>query len=197
MIRQILTATIPLALTLTTLASTSDASNYPPSYDYCGRVDTALTGPFEIIRDHVDYGDHMKLTVTYDGYLRDTFADEDINIYIRLNGHDAFIGANAGVNDDAYIFLDSGPRACFWCSPGGYNQNAACDEVEYPLYSSGMWLCSGPSPTEEHLFYWAFNEQGRLNAWDIEVAAEANGNWDSNYGSNYHARLEAVSCTGY
>ncbi|AKT42209.1 hypothetical protein [Chondromyces crocatus] len=196
MIRKILAAAAPLAIALASFPGDSAASNYPPDYDFCSRVDTASSGPFDIIRDHVDVTRHMKLTISYDGYLRDHFADDEINIYIRLNGNDAFVAANAGVNDDAYVFLDSGPRGCFWCSAGSYNQNPACEGVEHAPYSGGRYVCSDPTPTEEHVFFWAFGEQGQLNAWDIEVAAEANGWWDSNYGANYSVRLEPTSCFG-
>lgn len=154
-------------------ASHAEASNYPPDYDYCSLVETRSTGPFEVIRDWVQ-PDHAKLTVAYRGYLRDYFADDEINIYIRLNGNDAFIPANPGANDDAYIFMNSGPRDC------------------HMDMSTGSWLCSWPTPLEDHVFFWGWN-QSMVNAWDIELAAEANGSWDSNWGYNYHARYEPIS----
>lgn len=195
MIPKFLAASLALAFAAVAAApSDAAASNYPPDYDVCGRVDAVTTGPFEVIRDLADFTNHVKLTVAYRGYLRDYFPDEDINIYIRLNGNDAFIPAYAGTNDDAYIYLDSGPRGCFYCGNGGYNPNPSCGDIEFPPYSSGTWVCGGPSEIEEHIFVWAFNPQGYLNAWDVEVAAEANGWWDSNYGANYYARLEPASC---
>jgi len=44
------------------------------------------------------------------------------------------------------------------------------------------------------VFYWAFNEQYRQNAWDIHVAAESHGQWDSNWGNNYYGRFEPEHC---
>ncbi|PRP93534.1 hypothetical protein [Enhygromyxa salina] len=185
--------TLPaLLMTVTLLAPLrASASNYPPDYDVCGPDEYAYAGPFELILDTVDMKDHAQLTVAYDGYLRDLYADEDINIYISLNGHDAFIGASAGVNDDAYIFLDSGPRNCVWCATNYSGNPSACDGFEPQYDSSGGWVCQAPSSLEEHMFFWAFDAWGDRNAWDIYVAAEANGAWDSNWGNNYYARFEA------
>ncbi|MDC3960657.1 hypothetical protein [Polyangium jinanense] len=180
---------LPLALGLSTREA--DASMYPPSYPTCGIVDTVSTGPFEIIRNSVDlYDAHALLTIAYRGYLRDMYPDDEINIYVQLNDNDAFLPASAGTNDDAYVVLDSGPRNCVWCSNGGYGGYSVCDGLTFPPYSSGQWVCGDMSPTEEHLFYWAFNEYGAQNAWDIQVAAESHGNWDSNWGFNYYGRLE-------
>jgi len=151
-------------------ASPAGASNYPPDYDYCSLVETRTAGPFEIIRDWVQ-PDHAKLTVSYRGYLQDYFADDEINIYIRLNGNDAFLPASAGANGDAYIFLNSGPRNC---------------------HMSGQdWVCNWPTDIEEHIFFWGWN-QSTVNAWDIELAAESNGWWDSNWGDNYDVRYEPI-----
>lgn len=186
-------------LTLCTLAvglasTDAAASNYPPDYDICSVTETLYSGPFEVIRDFVDpWDDHMKLTAVYDGYLRDTYADDEINIYIRLNGNDAFIAASPGAYDDAYIFLDSGPRGCHWCG-NGWNPPGSCDGVTFDPQQSGKWICSEPTEVEDHLFEWAFNGYGQLNAWDIELAAEANGEWDSNYGGNFDVRFEPRGC---
>ncbi len=168
----------------------AEASNYPPDYDICSIDDYAYTGPFELIRDTVRFNGHAQLTVAYRGYLRDLYPEEDINIYVSLNGQDAFVGASAGLYDDAYIFLDSGPRACVWCSANPQQNPAACDGVVIPEYSGGIWHCEDPTALEQHLFHWAFNEWGQQNAWDIWLAAEANGQWDSNWGNNYYARFE-------
>jgi hypothetical protein len=182
------------ALLLFAATPQAEASNYPPDYDFCGPSDTVYTGPFELIRDTVDV-DHAKLTVAYDGYLRDDYPDDEINIYLWLNGHDAFLQASPGTYDDAYIFLNSGPRGCVWCSPGGVNQASVCDGLQYPPYSSGTWACADPSSVEAHIFHWAFGSGGVQNAWDIYVAAESHGHWDSNYGNNFYGRFEPrVSC---
>lgn len=187
-----LSTLLPAVLAVALLPTDAEASNYPPSYNICGLEDYVTTGPFELIKETVDtYSGHAYLTVAYRGYLRDWYADDEINFWIRLNGNDVFVPAQAGAYDDAYAFFDSGPRGCVLCSPGqqGYVP-APCEGLVYPPYSSGTWVCSEPSTTEAHLFFWAFDEWDDQNAWDIEVAAEANGQWDSNWGNNFYGRFE-------
>lgn len=173
-------------------AAPGEASNYPPDYDYCSGYEVTSSGPFEIIRDWVQQ-DQARLTFAYRGYLRDYYADEDIHFYVRLNGQDVFVPASAGANDDAYVVFDNGPRNCTYCGNGGFNYSSRCDGVEWPEYSSGGWICDEPTADEADLFTYGWNGT-QVNAWDIEVAAEANGWWDSNYGGNYHARLEPHAC---
>jgi hypothetical protein len=160
----------------------ASASNYPPDYDYCSARYTRTSGPFEFIQDWVQHDD-ANLTIAYRGYLRDHFADDEINFYVRLNGHDAFLPASPGANGDAYAIVRSGPYDCHYCVSyyGG-----DCEGIN-------GWVCSWPTATDDHLMFWAWN-QSSANAWDIEVAAEANGWWDSNWGQNYEARFEQASC---
>ncbi len=165
------------------LASTDAvASNYPPSYDYCSARYTRTSGPFEIVQDWIQHDD-ANLTVAYRGYLRNYFPDNEINFYIRLNGNDAFVPASAGSNNDAYVLVHSGAYDCTYCAPyyGGL-----CD-------GQSGWVCSWPNATEDHLMFWAWNNTS-ANAWDVEVAAESHGYWDSNYGQNFKARFDQAAC---
>lgn len=174
--------------------SEAAASNYPPSYPVCSQDDTVTTGPFELIKHTYNpYAGYATLTVAYRGYLRDSYADDEINLWVSLNGNDAFVPASAGSYDDAYVFFDSGPRACVWCARDFEGNPSVCDDVVYGQYSSGQWLCQDPTTTEEHVFFWAFDEYDAQNAWDVYVAAEANGQWDSNWGANYYGRFEPVN----
>lgn len=75
-------------------------------------------------------------------------------------------------------------------------QPLPCDGVVYGEYSSGQWVCQWPTSTEEHMFFWAFDGYGHQNAWDIYVAAEAGGEWDSNWGANFYGRFEPVNSCG-
>ena len=183
MMYKTLAAALPLAIALTAIASDSAASNYPPSYDYCGPTRTNYSGPFEVIQNPIRT-DAAGLTVAYRGYLRSWFPDNEINIYIRLNGNDAFLPASAGSNSDAYVYVSNAPRDCWMC--GGPPYTPECG-------NPGSWVCSQPSETEEDLFYWAYGQYS-MNAWDIEVAAESHGYWDSNYGYNYYTRFEPQGC---
>lgn len=178
----------------------SDASFYPPSYPMCSATDTVTTGPFELIKHTANpYSNHnSQLTVAYRGYLRNYYPDNEINFYVRLNGSDVFVPANAGTNNDAYAYFNAGPRDCAICSPPPYDyQNSSiCTSYSFPAGGSGpVWVCNWPNATESELFYWAFNEAGYQNAWDIEVAAESHGYWDSNWGNNFYGRFEPrMSC---
>ncbi|MCX4245002.1 hypothetical protein [Paraliomyxa miuraensis] len=175
------------------------ASNYPPDYPTCGIDDYVTTGPFELIKETVDHGTHVRLTVAYRGYLRNWYADDEISLWIRLNGNDVFVPAAAGTHDDAYAFFDNGPRSCVWCAngqQGGYVPSP-CEGITFPPYSSGQWVCSDPTPTEQYLFSWSHDQYGNQNAWDIDVAAEANGEWDSNWGNNFYGRFEPRNSCNY
>lgn len=157
----------------------ASASAYPPDYDYCPGWYSLSSGPFEFIQDWVQ-DDDADLTIAYRGYLRDHFPDHEINFYIRVNGNDAFVPASAGANDDAYVLIHGGPYDCGYCTGAGCVQPS--------------WVCSWPSSVEEHLLYWGWSSYQTVNAWDVEVAAESHGYWDSNYGQNYSVRFEPYGC---
>lgn len=160
----------------------ASASNYPPDYDYCSARYTVTNGPFEFVQDWVQQDD-ANLTISYRGYLRNYYPDNEINFYVRLNGNDAFVPASQGSNGDAYVLVRGGPYDCHYCAPyyGG-----DCTDV----YG---WVCSWPDEVDDHLMFWGWNGT-MVNAWDIEVAAESHGYWDSNFGQNYDARFEPTSC---
>ena len=186
------TLAVAAAAVATTLfaAADSGASFYPPDYPMCSARDTAWTGPFELNKDTRNpYSNHnAQLIISYRGYLRSYYPDNEINFYIRLNGNDIFVPASAGTNGDAYVYLNAGPRSCLIC-PSYYGPSTICDEYLANGGSPGNWACAWPNETEEEIFFWAFN-QSTQNAWDIEVAAESHGQWDSNWGWNYHTRFE-------
>ncbi|MEZ4297670.1 MAG: hypothetical protein R3B70_22105 [Polyangiaceae bacterium] len=173
--------------------SDSEASWYPPDYAVCSARDTVETGPFELIKDTKSpYSRNAQLTVSYRGYLRDYFPDNEINFYIRLNGNDIFVPAQSGSYGDAYEYLNAGPRACSICSPppNDYQNAPICETFTFTEGQGPTWVCAGPDEDEAEIFFWAFNEYNQQNAWDIEVAAESHGYWDSNYGWNYYGRFE-------
>lgn len=183
---------LTLLASLALPAGEAEASFYPPSYPVCSSEQTVDTGPFEIIKyTYNPFNSYATLTVAYRGYLRNWYADDEINVWISINGNDVFVPASAGDHDDAYVVFDTGPRDCTVCTTNpNYNQ-AVCQEYFPPDGAGdGDWHCAWPTVTEEHLFFWATDEYGQENAWDIEVAAEAGGEWDSNWGNNYAARFE-------
>ncbi len=199
---KMLLAAVTMALVLP--AAQAQASNYPPDYPVCNVTDKVTSGPFEIIRNTKRLpGRGSSLTISYRGYLRSKYPDNQIKIYVSLNGQNPqpvlgtpLIQASAGSNGDAYIYLNAGVRNCQMCQAymaSGWPECKAHLDAGNP---EGQWLCQQPSALENHMFYWAFDQNGYLNAWDVSVAAEANGEWDSNMGANYYGRLPArMSCS--
>ncbi|QSQ13020.1 hypothetical protein [Myxococcus landrumensis] len=180
------------ALSLLLPLSAARASDYPPDYPICSVYDSATTGPFEVIRHTRRLpGRLATLTVAYRGFLRGLYPDTDISLYIQLNGRQQLIQARAGTNNDAYVFLDAGPRSCGKCMR--YMNTPLCNAHFEAGGQEGVWVCAQPTPVESDLFFYAFDANGNQNAWDISLAATAHGQWDSNLGSNYFARLPARS----
>lgn len=192
-----------LALALILPAARAQASDYPPDYAICDVSDVkdALpAGPFKVIRRITKVpGRGVTLTVTYNGYLRTKYPDSQIKLYVSLNGQNPLqinqplIQANTGTNNDAYIYLNAGPRDCGKCMSYMTTWQQCQDFLAAGNYE-GQWLCTQPSALENHMFYFAFDLNNYLNAWDVYVAAEANGEWDSNMGANYYARFEPRGC---
>jgi hypothetical protein len=147
------------------------------------------TGPFEVIRDVWNYGRNgVGLTVSYRGELLQRFPASELHFYVRLNGHDIYVPAWQGTHGDAYAYLRSGARDCSICQESMRASWPACD-AWLSAGRSPDWVCGGPSADEGELFSDAFDGSS-MNAWDIEVAAEAHGQWDSAFGRNFACRFE-------
>ncbi|NMO20677.1 hypothetical protein HPC49_45525 [Pyxidicoccus fallax] len=185
-------AALSLALLLPTAAA--EASDYPPDYAICNSSDTKTTGPFEVIRRTTRLpGRQSTLTVAYRGFLRNLYPDNQISIFVKLNGQYATFQASSGTNNDAYIYLNAGQRNCTKCFT--YMNTPLCNAHFAAGGQEGVWVCEQPTAQESHLFLYGWDQNGYMNAWDIEVAAVANGQWDSNGGANYFTRLPAhTSC---
>lgn len=192
-----------LALALILPVAQAQASDYPPDYAICNVTDSVTSGPFQIIRNTTRVpGRGATLTVSYRGYLRNKYPDSQIKIYVSLNGNNPqpilgtpMMQAYSGTNNDAYIYLNAGPRACSKCMAYMASGWPECQAFLAAGNYEGQWLCVQPSALENHMFQWAFDTNSYQNAWDVYVAAEANGEWDSNYGANYYGRLPAkTSC---
>ncbi|XXF77078.1 hypothetical protein P2318_29090 [Myxococcaceae bacterium GXIMD 01537] len=192
-----------LALSLTLAAPGARASDYPPDYAFCNMTDSVTSGPFEIIRKTTRLpGRGSTLTVAYRGYLRGLYPDNEIRIYVSLNGQNpqpitgnATLQASAGSYNDAYILLNANVRSCQKCLAYMTTWQRCMDHLAAGN-PEGQWVCEQPSALENHMFTWAFDANYGLNAWDVYVAAESHGQWDSNFGANYYGRLPArTSCT--
>jgi hypothetical protein len=201
-IAKLLLAALALALIP---AAQVQASNYPPDYAICNVTDTVTAQPagaFQLIRRITKVpGRGVSLTVSYRGYLRNKYPDSQIKIYVSLNGNNPLpvlgtpmIQASTGSNGDAYVYLHAGPRNCGMCMSYMADSWPECKAFLDAGNHEGQWLCQQPSALENHMFQWAFDSNNYLNAWDISVAAEANGEWDSNFGANYFGRFEPKGC---
>ena len=166
------------------------ASWYPPDYQMCFARDVRSTGPFELIRDLTSYSRNgVAFTVAYRGYLLDHYPAQDIHFYVRINGQDVFVPAYAGVHGDAYAYFRAGARDCGMCTDYKASTWPACAAF-LETHPGADWVCNGPSADETELFSAAFNGT-MLSDWDIAVAAEAHGEWDSNFGADFQARFES------
>lgn len=181
-----------LALAAVTASSDGAASNYPPDYVTCGAIESITAGPFEIIRKtttHLGHG--ARLSIVYRGPLRERSADAPIHFYVQLNGNDILVEARRGAHG-ARVTLIAGPRNCVLCVDYHDLPRSPCAARMARHDHSGTWLCEDESPDEKEIFTWAYDAEGHQNAWDIELAAESSGSWDSNLGANYHARFEPL-----
>lgn len=160
------------------VGSSTNSSYYPPDYPVCSIDESLAAGPFEIIRHHTS-GTGFGLTISYRGFLADHNSSEEIWFYVELNGQQAWVQGESGTNGDAYAHLWAGPSDCWHCS--GYSGQDCTDGVR--------WVCEWPSELETNLFAWASNG-GTLNRWNVQVAASANGAWDSNFGANFGVSFE-------
>ena len=170
----------------------SSASWYPPDYRVCSARDVRTAGPFELIRDVTSYNRNgVAFTVAYRGYLLGRHPAQDIHFYVRINGRDVFVPAHPGTNGDAYAYFRAGARDCGMCVDYRASEWPACAAF-LEQHHGPDWVCSGPSADENELFAWAFDGTF-INAWDVAVAAEAHGEWDSNFGADFQARFEPRS----
>ncbi|MBZ4419361.1 hypothetical protein [Myxococcus sp. RHSTA-1-4] len=182
------TFAVALSLALLLPATRAEASDYPPDYAICHLFDTKTAGPFEIIRETTKLpGRYATLTVSYRGYLRGKYRDDQISIFVKLNGNYVTVPASAGSNNDAYIFLNAGPRNCTKCMR--YMNTPLCNAHFAAGGQEGVWVCEQPTATESHVFFYGWDPYGNQNLWNIEVAATANGEWDSNSGANFSTSL--------
>ncbi|MFP2929199.1 hypothetical protein ACLESO_29155 [Pyxidicoccus sp. 3LG] len=181
-----------LALALLLPVSQAEASDYPPDYAVCNVTDSKLVSPFEVIRHTTKLpGRFATLTVSYRGYLKNKYPADQIYLFVKLNNQYATLKASAGTNNDVYVYLNAGPRNCGKCMR--YMNTPLCNAHFAAGGQEGVWVCEQPSATENHIFLYGWDQYGNQNAWDLYVAATANGEWDSNTGANFYARLPARS----
>lgn len=166
----------------------AEASNYPPGYAVERSCQTK--GPVEVCAVNQHYGQYPRLNIYYKGVLTENNSSGKLNAWIQMNGRRGFYPFSDNT------LLISEPVAYF-CWVGGVPEGhegpyAGC---LYPTHTepagSIVWELN-PIPQDElDLFFYARNQYGIGNAWDVELAfVNEAGQWDSNWSQNYRFRFE-------
>ncbi len=193
-ISQALTA----AATLTLLPSkTAHASFYPPGYVVERTCQTQ--GPVEVCTLNHHYSNYPRISLTYAGPLI-TNSWGRVSAFVKLNGRSGvFPMRNANYAEhltlaepQAYLChtVDSNLQPPLPPPPasGGFTW---CKHTRSPGGGGLTWEVEPIPQNEVDLYFYARNEYGVANAWDIEVAfVNESGEWDSNLGENFRFRFE-------
>ncbi|RYZ60385.1 MAG: hypothetical protein EOP07_00950 [Proteobacteria bacterium] len=170
------------------LASSAWASDYPPGYGVERSCKTQ--GPVEVCVVNQHYGQYPRLSIRYNGSLQNQTGG--LKAWIQLNGRS---GLYAFENSSDTLSLNEpesyrcfvGPLPDWYQGPYGsclYEHTGA--EV-----GSMIWEVKPEDAAESDLFFYARNQFGTANAWDIELAlVDEAGRWDSLYSANYRFRFE-------
>lgn len=163
-----------------TVKSIENPSSIDPSSIKC-----AKTFPFQVCRGKQLSGKYV-LDVQYFGklYPEAKSLKGSLSVYVKLNGKDGNFEMALDPSGDKYIelgaFRSSEPAAETLLTNG-----KRCKPKYYNNFD-----CQEPSKEEQDVMFWAVNDSGQVNAWDIEVAVKnQNGEWDSNNQANFKFRI--------
>lgn len=146
------------------------ASNYPPNYMWGSQCVEDAT--FKLCR--TSSNSHAALRIEYRGQLQ---GHPGLAYYVKLNGRDGVYAPEPGYD---YLALTNGYTRC-----------------DYIQGSGSSWDCKDAPQAMKDLFFWARDEHGNLNDWDLEVAVvDGDGRWDSRFGANYHFRIDRATPYG-
>ena len=192
------TAAVSLAAAAALAATTTPAgaSFYPPGY----AVETTCqtNGPVEVCAINRHYGSYPRLVVRYDGYLLASQWGR-VSAYVRLDGRDGTFRMENANYKESVSLGDPVTRLCWQVDsneplplpapPSG--EYAWCQHTSAPGGGGIVWEADEPPAAEKSLFFYARDEHGLANAWDVSVALVADdGRWDSRNGGNYNFRFE-------
>ncbi len=175
------------ALLLFSFASLAEASDYPPGYAVESRCQTK--GPVRVCAINRNYGSYPRLHIQYKGYLG---TRQPLSAWISFNGRSNVYPFPTP--RDTLTLNEPVPYRC-WVGglpDGQVGPYGPCARPHSQPVGSLVWEIVPIAAKERDLFYYARNEWGRANAWDIELAfVDQNGRWDSIYGENYVFRFES------
>jgi hypothetical protein len=170
------------------------ASDYPPGYVVSNRCQTS--GPVEVCAINRESGSFPRLRILYKGQLLES-SWGSISAFVKLNGKSGkFKMSNYNFTESLLI----GGFAYSRCFVKDSNTPDAPPPVQYgwckgdgvPGGGGLVWeVTRGVNPAEQDLLFYARNERGIANAWDIELSfVDESGNWDSLEGQNFRFRFE-------
>jgi hypothetical protein len=167
-------------------------SFYPPGYVVSSECRS--DGPVEICALNRGTGPIPQLRIRYDGALLASQWGR-ISAWVRLNGRDGiFRMENRAYAEWLVLGAPRDVKLCTVPDSTGTNppspQYPICDDRE-PVPGGSVTWSSKPAPAaEQSLFFYARNEWGGANDWDVEVAfVSDDGQWDSRLGGNYRVSI--------
>jgi hypothetical protein len=182
------------------LPSSALASFYPPGYEIQKSCQTQ--GPVEVCAINHRYGSFPRLSVKYSGPLSASSWGR-VSAYVKLNGREGFFPMQNSDFHEILVVNQPKPYLCFALSPN--QPDTPSEPTPHGAYGwcrytrgegagSLVWEVEPLPQQEAQLFFWARNNYGLANAWDVEVAftSSVTGEWDSQQGSNYRFRFEAM-----
>lgn len=172
----------------TVLTTSAWASDYPPGYSV--ERSCKSEGPVEVCVINQHYGQYPRLSVRYNGSLQNHSGD--LKAWIQFNGRSGLFAFDA--SSDTLVLNEPESYRCFVGPlPDWYQGPYASCLYEHAGAEVGsmIWEVAPVDPLESELFFYARNQFGTANAWDVDLAfVDGAGNWDSLYSSNYHFRFE-------
>jgi len=160
----------------------SQASDYPPGYEIFRHCQ--VQGPVSVCAINREGGNFPRLEIFYAGEIRPS------SVWIRLNGRDGAFGGSSFWQ----IGAPTGIKRCYVRDPARPAPMPGMNFCPEPASISGgslRWTYTPPTAAESALFFYAYNANGVMNAWDLEVAFSSSlGQWDSLGGANYRFRFE-------
>lgn len=170
------------------LTSNAQASFYPP--DYVIQKTCQTQGPVEVCAINQQYGHHPRLSLVYRGELMAEHWGR-ISALVKLNGRQGLYKMT-NHNYAEYLVLND-PRSYLCWTLDSENPPAGERPGQYPWcrYSSApgasnlVWEIEPAPAHESEIFFYARNQFGQANAWDLEVSFESDSGETERNGSGF------------
>lgn len=165
-----------LLITLGSLASQAQASFYPPDYVIQSKCQTQ--GPVEVCAINQQYGQHPRLSLVYRGELMAEHWGH-IEAQVKLNGRQGHFQM-ANQNYAEHLMLNDPRSYLCWTLDSNNPPPAEERPGQYPWCTTSsapgggglVWELEPAPASESEIFFFARNEFGQANVWDLEVSFE-------------------------